>query len=44
MVKIIGNVKTRIVPCNHCHVLLSYEVSDIRKKNLPVWCMHQILQ
>lgn len=43
MVKIIGNVKTRTVQCNHCHALLSYEVSDIRK-NLPVGCMHQILQ
>lgn len=32
MVKIIGNVKTRTVPCNHCHALLSYEVSDIQKK------------
>ena len=32
MVKIIENVKTRTVPCNHCHALLSYEVSDIQKK------------
>lgn len=33
MVKIIGNVKTRTVPCNHCHALLSYEVSDICKES-----------
>ena len=32
MVKIIENVKTRTVPCNHCHALLSYEGSDIQKK------------
>ena len=33
MIKIIGNVKTRTVVCYHCHALLSYEVSDIRKKS-----------
>lgn len=37
MVKIIGNVKTRTVPCNHCHALLSYEVSDIQKKKKIHW-------
>ncbi len=30
MIKIIG---TRTVVCYHCHVLLSYEVSDICKKS-----------
>lgn len=30
MIKIIG---TRTVVCQHCHVLLSYEVSDICKKS-----------
>lgn len=45
MVKIIRNVKTRTVPCNHCHALLSYEVSDIQKKKNPlVGCMYQIFQ
>ena len=48
MVKIIENVKTRTVPCNHCHALLSYEVSDIqkikKKKNPLVGCMYQIFQ
>lgn len=34
MIKIIGTVRTRTVVCYHCHVLLSYEVSDICKKNL----------
>lgn len=34
MVKIIGNVKTMTVLCNHCHALLSYEVSDIQKKKI----------
>ena len=33
MIKIIGTVRTRTVVCYHCHVLLSYEVSDICKKS-----------
>lgn len=33
MIKIIGTVGTRTVVCYHCHVLLSYEVSDICKKS-----------
>lgn len=44
MIKIIGTVRTRTVVCYHCHVLLSYEVSDIQKKNPLVGCMYQIFQ